>query len=245
MRRRDFITPIGGAAVSWPATVGAQQKQPLPTVGYLGLTSGSGERDLSAPFLAGLKESGFDEGRDVSITYRCAEGDAGRLPALCAELVQSNVAVIFTGTTVATVAARKTTSALPIVFAIGSDPVHLGLVSSLNHPGGNITGISFFTNQMEGKRLGLLHEIAPKAQSIGVLLNPNNPFFDSQLKDVTDTSRVLRVNIHIERATSEREVKAAFQAFGQQALLVGSDLFFFSRRAFVIEQAERFRLAGI
>jgi putative tryptophan/tyrosine transport system substrate-binding protein len=149
---------------------------------------------------------------------------------------------------VATVAARKTTSALPIVFAIGSDPVHLGLVSSLNHPGGNITGISFFTNQMEGKRLGLVHEIAPKAQSIGVLLNPNNPYFESQLKDVTDTSRVLRVNIHIERASSEREMMAAFQAFGQQraeALLVGSDLFFFSRRAFVIEQAERFRLAGI
>src|SRR5690242_3106977 len=179
MRRREFITLFGSAAAAWPLVARAQPS-PRPVIGYLGFTSAKADAYLLTPFRKALSEGGFDEGRNVIIEYRFAERDVSRLPKLAAELVRANVAVIFTGTTVSAVAAKAATSTIPIVFAIGADPVKSGLVASLNQPGGNLTGMSFFTNQMESKRLGLLHEIAPKAELIGVLLNPNNPFFDNQ-----------------------------------------------------------------
>ena len=139
---------------------------------------------LLAPFRKGLSEAGFDEGRNVSIDYRFAERDVSRLPALAAELVRRKVTAVFTGTTVSALALRAATATIPIVFLIGADPVNTGLVASLNRPGGNLTGVSFFTNQMEPKRLGLLHELVPKFDLIAVLLNPNNPFFDNQLREL-------------------------------------------------------------
>lgn len=203
---------------------------------------------LLAPFRKGLSEAGFDEGRNVSIDYRFAERDVSRLPALAAELVRRKVTAVFTGTTVSALALRAATATIPIVFLIGADPVNTGLVASLNRPGGNLTGVSFFTNQMEPKRLGLLHELVPKVDLIAVLLNPNNPFFDNQLRELGEASRALGLKIHVERASSETDIATAFAAFARQqagALLVGADPYFNSQRALVIAPAAQLRLPAI
>jgi putative tryptophan/tyrosine transport system substrate-binding protein len=247
MRRRDFVKTIIGAGIGWPLVARGQQSPP-PVIGYLGLTSAKADAYLLAPFRKALSEAGFDEGRNVAIEYRFAERDVSRLPQLAAELVRSNVAVIFTGTTVSAIAAKGATSTVPIVFAIGADPVKSGLVASLNQPGGNLTGLSFFTNQMESKRLGLLHEIAPKAELIGVLLNSNNPFFDNQIKDVETASRALGLKIDVRRASNEHDIAAAFSAFAQLrvgAVLVGADPYFNSQRSLVIAPATQLRLPAI
>ena len=247
MRRRDFVKLIGGAAATWPLVARAQQPT-TPVIGYLGFTSAKADAYLLAPFRDALNDAGFTEGRNAIIEYRFAERDVGRLPALAAELVGRNVTVIFTGTTVSALAAKVATSTIPVVFAIGADPVKSGLVASLNQPGGNLTGLSFFTNQMESKRLGLLHEIAPKADLVGVLLNPNNPFFDNQVKDVEVASRTLGLKIDVKRASNERDITAAFAAFAQQradALLVGADPYFNSQRLLVIAPAIQLRLPAI
>jgi putative ABC transport system substrate-binding protein len=170
------------------------------------------------------------------------------LPALAAELVGRKVTVVFTGTTVSALAMKAATSTIPIVFAIGADPVKSGLVAGLNRPGGNLTGVSFFTNQMEAKRLGLLHELVPKVDLVAVLLNPNNPFFDNQSRDLDEASRALGLKIHIEGASNEREIATAFAAFAREragALLVGADPYFNSQRTLVIVPAAQFRLPAI
>jgi putative ABC transport system substrate-binding protein len=170
------------------------------------------------------------------------------LPALATELVARNATVVYTATTVSALAMKAATSTIPIVFAIGADPIKLGLVTSLNRPGGNLTGVSFFTNQMEAKRLGLLHELAPKVDLIAVLLNPNNPFFDNQSSDLDAASRALGLKIHIESARNEQDIATAFAAFAREragALLVGADPYFNSQRALVIVPAAQFRLPAI
>ena len=245
MRRREFISLIGGATFAWPLALRAQQ---APVVGYLGLTSVRTEAYYIASFRKALSEAGFDDGRNINIEHRFAEGDISRLPALAAELVRRNVAIIFTATTVSTVAAKAATSTIPVIFAIGADPVKSGLVTSLSRPGGNLTGISFFTNQMEAKRLGLLHEIVPKVGLIAVLLNPNNPFFDNQLKDADEASRALNLKVQIERASNQRDIAAAFKKFEELkvgGLLVGADPYFNSQRALVIDPAIQLRLPAI
>jgi putative tryptophan/tyrosine transport system substrate-binding protein len=245
MKRREFITLLGGAA-AWPLAARAQQ--PLPVIGYLGLTSADADAYLLAPFRKGLSEAGFDEGRNVIIDYRFSERDVSRLPALAAELVGRNVTVVYTATTISALAMKAATSTIPIVFAIGADPVKSGLVASLNRPGGNLTGVSFFTNQMEAKRLGLLHEIAPKVDLIAALLNPNNPFFDNQARDLDQASRALGLKIQIEGASNERDIATAFAAFARQragALLVGADPYFNSQRALVVGSAAQLRLPAI
>jgi putative tryptophan/tyrosine transport system substrate-binding protein len=247
MKRREFIKLLGGSAATWPLVAHAQQPT-TPVIGYLGFTSAKADAYLLAPFRDALNAAGFTEGRNAIIEYRFAERDVGRLPALAAELVGRNVTVIFTGTTVSALAAKVATSTIPIVFAIGADPVKSGLVAGLNQPGGNLTGLSFFTNQMESKRLGLLHEIAPKADVVGVLLNPNNPFFDNQVKDVEEASRALGLKIDVKRASNERDIAAAFATFAQQragALLVGADPYFNSQRLLVIAPAIQLRLPAI
>jgi putative ABC transport system substrate-binding protein len=248
MRRRDFIKVIAGSAVAaGPLTARAQQPA-IPAVGYLGFTSANADAYLLAPFRKALSDAGFDEGRNITIEYRFAERDVRRLPSLAAELVQRRVAVIFTGTTVSALAAKSATSTIPVIFAIGADPVRSGLVASLNRPGGNLTGISFFTNQMEAKRLALLREIVPKAELVAVLLNPNNPFFANQSKDVEEASRELGIKIHIERASNEQEIAKAFQEFTQRkvgALLVGADPYFNSQRSLVINPAAELRAPAI
>jgi putative ABC transport system substrate-binding protein len=247
MKRREFITLLGGAASAWPLAARAQQ-QPMPVVGYLGLTSADADAYLLAPFRKGLSDAGFDQGRNVSIDYLFAERDVSRLPALAAELVGRKVTVVFTGTTVSALAMKTATSTIPIVFAVGADPVKSGLVASLNRPGGNLTGVSFFTNQMEAKRLGLLHELVPKVDLVAALLNPNNPFFDNQVRDLGEGSRALGLKIHIERASNEHDIARAFAAFTQQqagALVVGADPYFNSQRALVIAKAAQQRLPAI
>jgi putative ABC transport system substrate-binding protein len=247
MRRREFITLLGAAAVGWPLAAHAQQPA-TPVIGYLGLTSAEADAYYLAQFLKGLGQAGFTEGRNVTVDYRYANRDVSRLPALAAELVRRNVTVIFTATTVSALAVKAATSTIPVVFAIGADPVKSGLITSLNRPGGNFTGVSFFTNQMEAKRLGLLHELAPKVDLIAVLLNPNNPFFDNQLSDVDEASRALNLKIRIERASNESEIARAFREFSQQqagALLVGADPYFNSQRALVIAPAAQLGLPAI
>jgi putative ABC transport system substrate-binding protein len=247
MRRRDFLTLIGASAATSPLRARAQQPS-KPVIGYLGFTSAKTDAYLLASFRKGLSAAGFDEGGNVIIDDVYAESDVSRLPALAGELVRRKVTVIVTGTTVSALAAKAATAAIPIVFAIGADPIKSGLVASLSHPGGNLTGLSFFTNQMESKRLGLLHEIAPKAELIGVLLNPNNPFFDNQSKDLEAASRALGLKVDVERASSERDIAAAFKAFAEQragALLVGADPYFNSRRPLVIAPATQLRLPAI
>jgi putative ABC transport system substrate-binding protein len=233
--------------VTWPLAARAQQPG-TPIIGYLGLTSADADAYLLASFRKGLSEAGFDEGRNVTIDYRFAERDVSRLPALATELVARNATVVYTATTVSALAMKAATSTIPIVFAIGADPIKLGLVTSLNRPGGNLTGVSFFTNQMEAKRLGLLHELAPKVDLIAVLLNPNNPFFDNQSSDLDAASRALGLKIHIESARNEQDIATAFAAFAREragALLVGADPYFNSQRALVIVPAAQFRLPAI
>jgi putative ABC transport system substrate-binding protein len=232
MKRREFITLLGGAA-AWPLAARAQQPA-MPVIGYLGFTSPSDEADRISSFRKGLKEAGFEEGRNVSIEFRFAERDVSRLPTLVAELVSRKVTVMLAASTAAALAATMATSTVPIVFATGADPIQSGLVARLNRPGGNLTGVSFFSPQMESKRLGLLHELVPKADLIAVLLNPNNPFFENQLKDET--------------ASNERDITAAFNAFAQRhagALLVGADPYYHSQRALVIDPAVQLRLPAI
>jgi putative tryptophan/tyrosine transport system substrate-binding protein len=251
MRRREFIALVGGAAavpsLLWPLAARGQQSA-MPVIGYLGLTTADTDAYLLASFRRGLGEAGYEEGRNVLIDYRFAERDVGRLPALAAEFVERNVTVVCTGTTVSALAMKAATSTIPVVFAIGTDPVKSGLVASLNRPGGNLTGISFFTNQMEAKRLGLLHELVPKAELIAVLLNPSNPFFDNQSRDLAEAARALGLKIHIEGASNERDITAAFAAFARlraEALLVGADPYFNSQRALVIAPAAQLRLPAI
>jgi putative ABC transport system substrate-binding protein len=247
MKRRAFITLIGGAAATWPLAARAQRPA-MPVIGYLGLTSADSDAYLLAPFRKGLSEAGFDDGRNVTIEYRFAGRDVNRLPALAAELVARKAAVVYTATTVSALAMKAATSTIPVVFAIGADPVKSGLVGSLNRPGGNFTGVSFFTNQMEAKRLGLLHELVPKVDLIAVLLNPNNPFFSNQSSDLREASRALGLKIHIEGASNERDIAMAFAAFGREragALLVGADPYFNSQRALVIAPAAQFQLPAI
>ena len=177
MKRRDFISLVGGAA-AWPLAARAQQPTAL-VIAYLGLTTAQSSAYMLAPFRKGLSELGFEDGRNVTIDYRFAEREVNRVPALAADLVNRKVAVIFTDTTLSALAVKSATSSIPIVFAIGADPVKSGLVTSLNRSGGNVTGVNFFTNQMEAKRLGLLHEVAPKVELIAALLNGNNPFVDN------------------------------------------------------------------
>jgi len=244
--RREFITLLGGAAL-WPLAARAQQAA-MPVIGYLGLTSADADAYVLASFRKGLSEAGFDDGRNVTIDYRFAERDVSRLPALAAEFVTRKVTVVFTATTVSALAMKARTSTIPIVFAIGADPVKSGLVESLNRRGGNFTGVSFFTNQMEAKRLGLLHELVPKVDLIAVLLNPNNPFFDNQSRDLDDASRALGLKLRIEGASNEREIASAFATFAREqagALLVGADPYFNSQRALVIVPAAQLRLPAI
>ena len=246
MGRREFITFLGSAVAAWPLPARAQ-KPSQPVIGYLGLTSHKGEAEMAGSFLKGLKEAGFEEGRNVTVEFLFADGDVGRLPTLAAELVRRNVSIILTGTTAGTVAAKRVTSTVPIVFVIGADPIKAGLVTQLNDPGANLTGISFFTNQMESKRLGLLHELTPKVELIGVLLNPNNPFFENQLKDLNEAS-VPGVKIQVERASKDDDIANAFKAFAQQragAVLVGADPYFNSRRSLVIDPVAQLRIPAI
>ena len=246
MQRREFITLLGGAA-TWPLAVRAQQSAP-PVIGFLH----SGREAQSVPligFRKGLNEAGFVEGRNIEIQKRFAEGHYDRLPAMAADLVKRQVALIFTaGGVQAALAAKSATVTIPVVFTIGSDPVQFGLVESLNRPGGNITGVSFFTTTLETKRLGLLSELVPTARTFGILVNPKNETAENQLKDIAQGALALGRPITILKATNELEIEAAFVSFEQQkieALLVASDPYFNGQRTKIVALAARYNLPAI
>ena len=244
MRRREFLAGLGGA-MSWPF-IGRAQTPSVPVVGVLSGTS------LSPPFAAfrkGLSEASYVEDQNVSVLYRWAEGQYERLPNLASELVQQRVAVmVATGGVQSALAAKAATRDIPIVFANGSDPVRFGLVDSLNRPGGNITGVSFFTSSLEGKRLGLLHELLPSASAITFLVNPTTPNAEAQLNDVQEAARTLHLNLNVLKASSEADLDRAFAAIRERmpgGLLVGSDPFFFSSRRKIVEFAARTSVPAI
>jgi putative ABC transport system substrate-binding protein len=241
MRRRELIALLGGTA-ALPFLARAQQPV-MPVVGYLSARSRGDTSHLIAAFQRGLAESDYVEGRNVTIEYRFADGQYDRLPAMAAELVRLPVTVIATtGGEPSALAAKAATSTIPIVFALGSDPVRQGLVVGINRPGGNVTGITSLTNEMEPKRLGLLRELVPHARSIGLLLNASFPQAGSQLSDVQRAAAAMNLPIVVFRADTDQEIEAAFESIGQQripALIVAASPFFDTRRNRIVALAER------
>src|SRR5215831_7368664 len=224
--RRKFLATLGSAAAVWPLAARAQQPA-MPVIGFLSGRSPSEAAYALAAFHQGLRQGGFAEGQNVAIEYRWAEGQYDRLPALAADLVHRHVAVIAaTGGTQSALAAEAATATIPIVFGTGDDPVKFGLVASLNRPGRNSTGVNFLLTGIKAKRLGLLHDLVPTAALIGVLFNPNNSNFETQLRDVQEAAHSIGQQIHVLHASSEPDIHAAFKTFVQmrvQALLVGGD----------------------
>jgi len=246
--RRHFISAFGGAVATWPLAARAQQPV-VPVIGFLsGISPGASETTLGA-FRQALGEAGFIEHRSVGIEYRWAEGSYDRLPAMAVDLVARPIALIATGGgEAAAFAAKAATSTIPIVMVAGGDPVKEGLVGSLNRPGGNITGATLFSYQMESKRLGLLHEAAPAAKTIGVLFNPANQSMESQLRDVQEAAPKIGVELIILKAKLEAEFEGVFAAMAERqagGLLVTADPFFNSRRARLIALAAQHRVPAI
>ena len=246
MKRREFITLLGGA-VAWPLAARAQQAAIL-VVGFLGAGAREPLREQIAAFQEGLKESGYIEGHNVAVEYRFAEGQFDRFPVLAAELVRRQVAVLFVASDGGALAAKQATRTIPIVFTAGDDPVASGLVPSLNRPGGNLTGVYQFAAGLEAKRLGLLHEMVPKATTIAVLVNPNYSGFENQLREVQEAAASLGVQLVIVRANVESDFDAAFSTLVQQratALLVCASPFFNIRRQQLVVLAARHTLPAI
>jgi putative ABC transport system substrate-binding protein len=244
VKRREFITLIGGVA-AWPLAAGAQQPA-IALVGLL-LSSQVDHRQVAA-IRQGLKDAGYVEGRNLAIKYHSADGRFDQLPALVADLVADPVAAILALGPPAALAAKAATRNIPIVFAIGADPVQLGLVSSLNRPGGNITGVTFFVNTLGAKRLELLRELVPSATVIGFVVNPSNPTSESQISDVQVASRAHGIELLILNAGSERDIDAAFTSFVQKranAIILGADGFFLSRRDQLVGLAARYGLPAM
>jgi putative ABC transport system substrate-binding protein len=220
----------------------------MPVIGFLLGASPDGNAPMVAAFRRGLKETGYVEGQNVTIEYRWAEGQLERLPGLAAELVRRQAAVIFAGSNASALAAKASTATIPIVFAIGGDPVNIGLVASLNRPGGNVTGASFIGNAPLGKRTGLLRDLVPRAAVIAVLVNPDNPIADTDIAEAHAAARMLALRLHVLRASSEGELDTAFTTIVQQhadALLVDGDPFFFSRRDQLAVLAARHAIPAI
>jgi putative ABC transport system substrate-binding protein len=234
MRRRDFITLVGGAAVGWPRIAQAQ-KSAIPVIGLVHSGSADASAGDGAAFHKGLGETGYVDGQNVSVEYHWLDGHYDRLPMLMADLVRRRVAVIAApSTTPAAIAAKAATATIPIVFGVGEDPVKLGLVASLARPGGNATGINFFNQELDAKRLELLHELVPKAVRVAVLVNPANvTITEATLRGVLEAARVTGLQIHVLNATTIGEIDAAFAALARErpdALFIAADGFFASRR---------------
>lgn len=246
MRRRDVVGLIGSATVAWPLAVRAQAA--VPIVGFVAAGSRAALRDELEAFEAGLKQLGFFPGHNVALEYRFAAGQYERFQELVADLVRRQVSVLAVSSPPGALAAKRATTTIPIVFSIGADPVAAGLVPTLSRPGGNITGIYQFTTGLEAKRLGLLHEMVPKVETIGVLVNPNYPAAESQLRDVGEAATSLGVQLIIVRANNENEFDAAFSAVVAQhagALLVCASPFFNAARQQLILLATRHGLPAI
>jgi putative ABC transport system substrate-binding protein len=248
MRRREVLTLIGGLAASgmWPLAARAQQPK-LPVVGVLGGTNVDGPQ--VGAIRQGLGQAGYVEGRNVAFEYRWAQGHYDRLPALASDLVQRHVAAIVTIQGMAPVlAAKAATATIPIVFSTGGDAVKFGLVASLNHPGGNVTGVSFLVNTLGTKRLEVLRTLVPAAAAIGFLVNPANPNAEPETKDMQAAARAVELQMHVRKASSEQDIDAAFADFAERrvdALITTADSFFLSRRDQLIALTARNMLPAI
>jgi ABC-type uncharacterized transport system substrate-binding protein len=246
MKRREFITLLG-SAVAWPLAARAQQ--PMPVIGFMNAASPGPFANLVAAFRKGLEETGYVEGRNVSIEYRWAEGRYDRLPAFAAELVGRPVTVLVaTGGEPAILAAKAATTSIPIVFATGADPVARGFVASFNRPGGNVTGVSFFSVELGAKRLGLLRELRPEAARIAVLVDPTWPLTEPFVSEVQAAASAIGQQIEVLYVSSDREIETAFTTLVQRgavALLGGIGTFLSSQRERIVALAARHRIPAI
>src|SRR5262245_60177503 len=241
MRRRQFITLLGGTAAAWPLAARAQQSA-IPVIGYLNLGSPEADTPRLTGLRRGLNEIGYVEGRNFVIEYRWAGTQADRLPALAADLVQRRVSLIVAAGLSPTLAAKAATTSIPIVFSVAADPVQLRLVASLNRPGGNLTGFNGFAGELGSKALALLHELVPGTAAIGYLINPTNPMSELMTRDVLAAAAVIGLKVQILEASTDREIDAAFGRLIQartESLLVGNDLFFNSRIEQLVALAAR------
>ena len=247
MRRRDFIKGIAGSAIAWPLAARAQQPG-KPVVGYLYLGRADTGAYLQAAFQAGLKQAGYSEGENVTVEYRWADGRFDRLPSLAADLVHRQVTVIAATTTPSALAVKATGTTIPIVFETAGDPIRLGLVKSLNHPGDNVTGVTQLSSELISKRLGLLHELIPTAKLVGLLVDQADPRAEAQVADMNDAAHGLGLQIHVVKATNENEIDKAFADISQAAargLLVGTGEFLRRRAEQVVTLAAQQNLPAI
>jgi len=249
MRRREFIKFLGGSTVAWPLAAHARQPTAMPVVGFLGSVSPAAVARPLGAFRQALKESGFDEGKTVAVEYRWAEGHYERLPALAADLVQRQVAVIVTvGGDPPALAAKAATSEIPIVFMVGSNPVKFGLVASLNRPEGNATGVNLLITEMEAKRIDLLRELLPKATTFAVLMNPKTASAETQVSDAQAATRTLGLPLEMLKASSDDDIELAFARLTQMkidALLLEADPFFVVRQNLIISLATQHAIPTI
>jgi putative ABC transport system substrate-binding protein len=247
LKRRDFITLVGGAAATWPLAARAQQ--PMPVIGFLNSQSPDNQADYLQAFRRGLKESGYVEGENVAVEYRWAENKTERLPALAGELVRRRVAVIAASGGLASESAAKATATIPIVFMVPEDPVRMGLVTSLARPGGNLTGVNFFAAELAAKRLGLLRELVPAVTRVAVLLNPAEATIAaSNLRDMQTAARDMRLQIQVFNASTSGELDAAFATIARDrpdALVISSGAFFTGRRVQLAHLATHHRIPAI
>jgi putative tryptophan/tyrosine transport system substrate-binding protein len=248
MKRREFVTLLGGAAAAWPFAARAQQ-QPMPLIGFMSGRSPKDSTHLVAAFREGLGETGFVEGQNVDIEFRWADGQYDRLPAFAADLVNRRVAVLVgVGGDVSAVAAKRATATIPVIFGMGSDPIKAGLVESLNRPGGNATGFTLLTNEMEPKRLGLLRDLVSKAGVFGVLVNPSFPPAARELRDLEEAARTISQSLFVANASNDAELELGLASFLQErisGLLVNPDPYFDTRRERIIAFAAQHRLPAI
>jgi putative tryptophan/tyrosine transport system substrate-binding protein len=251
VRRREFITLLGGAAVAWPFAARAQQPA-MPVIGFLDIRSPDSMADRLVGFRQGLRETGYVEADNVTILYRWGENKIERMQELTAELVRRQVAVIYAGGSTAVVLAAKAATAtipIPIIFVVPEDPVRLGLVTSLARPGGNLTGINFFNTELVPKQLAILHEMVPRAVRVAVFVNPANvPTIQATERDAQPAARAMGLQIQMLRVSTSGDIDLAFSTFAREppdALFIGTDGFLNSRRVQFVQQAARHRLPAL